>query len=54
VRTTFSDTALAQEEEIILLHLIDEFLTEVRYSTLVEGWKVRDLLLDIRQLVKTN
>lgn len=42
-----------EEEEAILLHTIDEFLAEVRYSTLVEGAKVRDLLLDLRQLVKT-
>lgn len=28
--------------------LIDEFLTETRYQSLIDGDKVRDLLLDIR------
>jgi hypothetical protein len=31
--------------------IIDEFLSEVRYSTIVEGHKVRDMLLDLRNLV---
>jgi hypothetical protein len=43
----------AVEEEAVLLHAIDEFLGEVRYATIVEGARVRDLLLDLRQLVTT-
>lgn len=53
VKTAIPDLRPMEEEEAILIHTIDEFLAEVRYSTLVEGAKVRDLLLDLRQLVKT-
>lgn len=41
-----------EEEVALLVGAIDHFLAEVRYSTIIEGWKVRDLLLDLRQLVK--
>lgn len=54
VKTATRDTTPVEEEVALLLAAIDEFLAEVRYATIIEGWKVRDLLLDLRQLVKTN
>lgn len=36
--------------EAPILCEIDRFLDEFKYSSIIEGWKVRDLLLDLRNL----
>lgn len=42
---------LISECETAMTCVIDEFLSDIRYCTIVEGWKVRDLLLDLRNIL---
>jgi hypothetical protein len=35
-----------------LLLIIDSCLNECRHATLVEGWRVRDYLLDVRNMAE--
>jgi len=42
---------LISECETAMTCVIDEFLSGIRYCTIVEGWKVRDLLLDLRNIL---
>lgn len=44
-------TDLLASLEIPMTLIIDELLTEFRFCTVIEGAKVRDLLLDLRNLV---
>lgn len=39
-------------QEQLLIEVIDQDLSDVRYVTVIEGWKVRDMLLDLRTLVQ--
>ena len=42
---------LVPECETAMTCAIDEFLSDIRYSTIIEGWKVRDMLLDLRNIL---
>jgi hypothetical protein len=37
--------------EVPVVYEIDHYLDEYRYATMIEGWKVRDLLLDLRNML---